>query len=105
MLEFDGDRVLALAATYELPAEQIRERYAEYMEDVLLGITSSSVGNLLEKNGLGKASRVALLTKHAYSNDPKVSLVAVKLASDLEGDKHDKGTSFEEFIRRSKSTG
>jgi hypothetical protein len=105
MLEFNGDKVIALANTYQMPEAEVRLQFNELMDDVLLGITTSSVSDLLEKQGLGKAARVALLRQHAYSEDAKVSLVAVKLASDLDGDKHDKGTSFEEFVRRVKAKG
>ena len=100
MIEFNGDRVQSLARTYGVLENAIRDDLAKYMNDVLLGMTTSSVSNLLEDAGLGKASRIALLKKHAYDGtDPKVSLVAIKIATDLDGDKHDKGTSYEQYVR------
>lgn len=99
LIEQRGDRTQALALTYGLPAEEIKEKHADYLADVLLGMSTSSVGDLLENAGLGKAARIGVLARHAYSEDPKVSLVAVKLATDLDGDKHNQGQgSYEKHL-------
>jgi hypothetical protein len=105
MIEYRGNRVQALAATYGVPESLMLTEFRKYMTDVQLGMTTSSVSNLLEDAGIGKAARIALLANHAYSEDPKVSLVATKLATDLDGDKHDRGTTYEQYVRMIKGRG
>jgi hypothetical protein len=94
-----GNMVLALSLTYGVPSEDIKSNLRAYRDDVSLGISTSSVSDLLEDVGLGKRARVAMLKRHAYSDDEKVSLVALKLATDLDGDKHDHATTYETYLR------
>jgi hypothetical protein len=99
LVQTGGDTVAALARTYGVFQDEVRENLAAYKTDVATGMASCSVSDLLEEAGLGKAARVGILRKHAYNADPKVSLVATKLAMDLDGDKHDRGTSYETYLR------
>ena len=103
LAENGGNQIFALSLTYGVPSEEIRARLHDYKADVALGVSSSSVSDLLEDVGLGKRARIGMLKRHAYSADPKVSLVALKLATDLDGDKHDTGTTYETYIRMIKS--
>jgi hypothetical protein len=99
LLANHGDQVRALAETYGVPREEIESKFNEYRTDVQTGMSTSSVSDLLEKHGIGKAARIAILRTHVYSLDPKESLVALKMAVDLDGDKHDRGTSYESYLR------
>ena len=103
LIDNAGDRVAALSLTYGVESEAIKERMDDYLADVMLGQSTSSISELLEKAHLGKAARVGLLARHAYSSDPKVSLVSIKLATDLDGDKHDHGTPYEAYLRMVKA--
>ena len=103
MVENAGNMVLALSLTYGVPSEEIQGNLRQYRDDVALGLSSSSVSDLLEDVGLGKRARVQMLTRHAYSEDEKVSLVALKLATDLDGDKHDHATTYETYLRMVKA--
>ncbi len=94
-----GDKVAALALTYGLPQEAITAKFDDFRDDVALGMTQSSVGDLLESAGIGKAARVGMLARHVYSPDPRASLVALKMASELGNDDHDHGQgSYEKYL-------
>ena len=99
LVKNSGDEVAALAATYGVMTDEIQEKLLAYRTDVALGISSSSVGELMERMNIGKSARVRLLAKHVFSQDDKVSLVALKMATELDGDKHDTGTSYETYLR------
>jgi len=103
MVSTGGNMVLALSLTYGIPSEELKPNLRAYRDDVALGAPSSSVSALLEDVGLGKRARVAILAKYAYSDDPKVALVATKLATDLDGDKHDHATTYETYLRMVKA--
>jgi hypothetical protein len=99
LIKNGGDKAVALALTYGLPSDAVAEKFDDYMADVMLGMTTSGVGDLLEEAGIGKAARIGLLAQHVYNPDPKVSLVSLKLATDLDGDKHDHGATYEQYLR------
>jgi hypothetical protein len=94
-----GDEITALAQTYGIEPKEVLANLDDYRADVAAGQSNLSVSDMLESSGIGKAARVGLLRRHAYDSDPKVSLVALKLAMDLDGDKHDRGTSYETYLR------
>jgi hypothetical protein len=99
MIENGGDQIYALAMTYGVSPEEIRANLINYKTDVMTGMNSSSVSDLLEHAGIGKAARIGILRKHVYSTDARESLVALKMALDLDGDKHNTGTSYESYLR------
>lgn len=94
-----GDQTAALAEVYGLPAEAIQEKIEDFRADIALGMSESSVSDLMEKYNIGKASRIAILAQHVYSPDAKVSLVASKMASELGADDRDHGQgSYEKHL-------
>ena len=94
-----GDEVKALSIVYGIESDEVLADLDAYRADVLTGASTLTVGDLAEQFGAGKAARIMMLRKHMYDSDPKVSLVSVKLLSDLDGDKHDRGTSYETYLR------
>lgn len=98
--DHDGQRIKALADVYGLSEEEARKREHELHTDVLRGIGNSTLSDILENEDLGKHARAKLLARHAYSGVPAASLAAIKIASDLDGDKHDSGARYEQHLRR-----
>jgi hypothetical protein len=95
-----GNEVDALAYAFGVENTVIEADIESYRAELGVGFSSNlSIADLMEKAFLGKLARVQLLRRHAYDSDPKVSLVALKLAMDLDGDKHDRGTTYESYLR------
>lgn len=99
LIKNGGDEIGALASTYGITAQEVFANLEDYRADISAGQSNLSVSDMLESAGIGKAARVGVLRKHVYDSDPKVSLVALKLTMDLDGDKHDRGTSYETYLR------
>jgi hypothetical protein len=99
LIRHRGNQVAALADALGLPTEEIAADVDRYRADIARGRNTSSISDMLEEYNAGKAARARLLAHHLYSEDPKVSLVAWKLAADLDGDKHDHGTTYEHYLR------
>jgi hypothetical protein len=99
LVKNQGDEVVALASVYGVETSEIEARRSAYRADVSLGLSTSSISDLMEKHNIGKATRVGMLAKHVFSADDKVSLVALKMAQDIDGDKHNQGTSYETYLR------
>lgn len=104
LVEFGGDQEQALADVYGLPREEVRLRRVELHADVKSGIGSSELSEVLERNDLALASRVAVLRKHAFSANPAASLKALDMVSEMEGTRGDVG-SFESYLRLAKEQG
>jgi len=96
-----GDQEAALAAAYNLPIEEVRERFYELRVDVRRGQGATDISQVLERNDLTQADRVAIMRRHAYSANPAASLKAVDMISDMEGDSGNLG-SFEDYLRTHK---
>lgn len=83
--QYEGDPLVnAIAHTFGLPyAQAAREQYRLHarMSEASKG---SSIGELLRRHGIGDEARAALVAHHANSADPKVSLVAIKIANDMD---------------------
>jgi len=99
LIEAGGDKLAALSKTYGIPSDEMKPQMVEYLADVMLGMSTSSVSDMLEVAGIGKQARIAMLRQHIFSSDPKVSLVAIRMAMDLDGDKHTTGTTYEQYLR------
>lgn len=84
-VDYQGDPLVnAMAATWGLPyAQAEREQYRlhAHMSEASKG---ASIGELLRRHGIGAEARAALVAHHANSVDPKVSLVAVKIANEMD---------------------
>jgi hypothetical protein len=94
-----GDKLAALSKTYGVPSHELAPKINDYLADVMLGMSTSSVADMLEVAGIGKQARIAKLRAHIFDPDPKVSLVAIRMAMDLDGDKHATGTTYEQYLR------
>jgi hypothetical protein len=98
MVEHMGDQELALADVYGIKVEDVRVRRLELQADVRQGIGKTQLSDVLERADLNIQSRVSLLRRHAFSNNPAASLKAIDMIQDLEGDRADHG-SFESYLR------
>lgn len=99
-----GDKDEALAEIFNLPVEQIPARRKELLGLVRIGRAQSPVAHLLEKADLDQASRIALLRKQAYSDNPAASLKALDMVEQIVGSKGERG-SFEDFLAIIKGRG
>ena len=103
MIEFGGDREQAIADVYGLPVEEARLRMTDLHADVVAGIGTSSLADVLERNDLAMAARGALLRRHAYSANPAASLKAIDMVTNLEGERGIVTGTFEDFLRTVKA--
>lgn len=97
-----GDKIAALAVVFGLEIDEVAVRQDELHMEVMRGVASSSVAELLEANDLNLAARAKLYAKHAWSNVPAASLKALQEIGELEGERQDQG-SFESFLRLAKN--
>ena len=83
--EYTGDPLVhAIKDTFGLSyevAERDQYRLHAQMSEASKG---ASIGELLRRHGIGAEARAALVAHHANSFDPKVSLVAIKIANDMD---------------------
>lgn len=101
LIEFKGDRELALADVFGLTPDEVRPQVLDLVAEVRRGLAVSPLGELLERRGLDLAGRVNILSRHAYSDNPAASLKAVDLAAEMAGQTANEG-SFESFLRTAK---
>jgi hypothetical protein len=94
-----GNHAEACAVALGLPVTVIEEDIERYRAEIARGQSTSSIADLLQAYGAGKHARMRRLAEQLHSPDDKVSLVANKLLIDIDGDKHDHGTSYEQRLR------
>lgn len=98
VIKYNGDRCAALCEIFDLEIDEAMERQDELHELVLQGVGNSSVADLLKKQDLGKATRIALLKRHAYSPVPAASLKAIDMLSEMDSDNHDQAGRYESYL-------
>lgn len=101
LIEFKGDRELALADVLGISPEEVRPQLLDLLAEVRRGVGVSPLGELLEQQGLGIAGQVNILARHAYSDNPAASLKAIDMIGERQGQTANEG-SFESFLRTAK---
>jgi hypothetical protein len=102
--DVQGNKVLALAAVFNITVDEVRANYDDLLAEVYAGRASSSVTKLLERADLDLAARITVLRKHVYSDTPAASLKALDMIDQMAGARSERG-SFENFLLLVKSQG
>lgn len=76
--------VRALATVFGISHEQAALQQYDLHAQMVEASKGISVSELMRRHGLSQEARVAILAHHTYSLDPKVSLVALKVANDMD---------------------
>lgn len=76
--------VRALAETFGISIEQAWDRQHDLHAQMVEASKGVSISELMRRHGLSQEARVAILSHHANSLDPKVSLVAIKVANEMD---------------------
>lgn len=98
LIKSGGDQVASLAAVFDVSMEEAYLRRAELHAEARKGMGSSDASEIIERADLGKAARVEILKRLAYSGNAAATINALKLIQEEEGDTRDAG-SFEAYLR------
>jgi hypothetical protein len=98
LISLQGDTDAALAVVYGIRVQEVEARHDELLGDVQAGVPASSISEMLKKRDLDKASRVTILRKWAFCNNPAASLKALDMLADLDEGSPQTG-SYEQYCR------
>lgn len=99
LIALGGDTDSALAIVYGISVQEATERHDELHADVLAGVPTSSISEMLERRDLSQAARLTLLRRHAFSPNPAASLKALDMLAELDSGRGQDAGTYEQYVR------
>lgn len=98
LAEHYGEPVPALAAVFGISLEEAAERQAELHNEITRATSAMTQRDLFSMLNISKEHRTARLKTMMYCDNPAVSLKAMDMLNDMDGNAKSSGDTWEEWI-------